>query len=60
MMELVVKITKNFGVEAIYPVNQTAKTFAEIAGTKTLSRRLIDQAKSLGYSITVQQPVASL
>jgi hypothetical protein len=52
---ITVKITKNYGNEAIYPVCDTAKMFAEIAGTKTMSRRLIDQVKQLGYSIVVEQ-----
>ena len=52
---ITVKITKNYGNEAIYPICDTAKVFAEIAGTKTMSRKLIDQVKRLGYSIVVEQ-----
>ena len=52
---ITVKITKNYGNEVIYPVCETAKKFAEIAGTKTMSRKLIDQVKSLGFSVIVEQ-----
>lgn len=52
-----IKITKNYGNEAIYPVNETAKKFAEIAGTKTMSRKLLNQCKDLGYEIKVEQQV---
>jgi len=52
---ITVRITKNYGAEAIYPVCDTAKKFSEIAGTKTMSRNLINQVKSLGYSILVEQ-----
>ena len=54
-MEIIVKITKNYGTEAIYPVNETAKKFTEIAGTKTMSRKLLSQCKGLGFTITVEQ-----
>ena len=56
-MEIVIKITKNYGNEAIYPVNETAKKFTEIAGTKTMSRKLLSQCKDLGFTITIEQQV---
>jgi hypothetical protein len=52
-MVLQVRIANNYGNEAIYPVSQNAITFAEIAGTKTLSRSTIALVKSLGYSVEV-------
>lgn len=53
MNEEVLKIqVKNvYGNETIYPVNETAKIFAKIAGTKTLTRETINQAKELGYQV---------
>lgn len=59
-MEITVKITRNYGNEAIYPVCEHSKTFADIAGTKTLGRAVIEQIKRLGYKVNVQQDVAVL
>lgn len=52
--EITVKITTNFGNEAIYPVCEDAKTFAAMVGTKTLTRAAIMQIKKLGYEVKVQ------
>ena len=54
-MNITVKITQNYGVEAIYPVCAAALTFARIAGTKTLTRETIAKIKNLGYTVNVQQ-----
>jgi len=59
-MEITVKITKNYGVEAIYPVCQAAFLFARIAGTKTLTRETIAKVKALGYTVKVQQDQVTL
>ena len=48
-----IQIKSNYGAEAIYPINDVAKKFAEIAGTKTLTRRLIGQMKELGVSFKI-------
>ena len=55
-----VKVTKNYGVEAIYPANDAAKVFAKLCGTKTLTRSAIDLIKELGYGIMVQQEEVAL
>jgi hypothetical protein len=49
-----IAIKSNYGKEAIYPICETAKVFAEIAGTKTVSRGLLKQIESLGYTITIK------
>jgi hypothetical protein len=54
--EIMVKITNNFGNEAIYPICDDARLFARIAGTKTLTRDTINLIKNLGYTINVQAP----
>lgn len=56
-MEIIIKITKNFGTEAIYPVSDSAQVFARIAGTRTLTRDTLKYVEKLGYKITVQQEV---
>ena len=59
-MSLQVEITSVYGNEAIYPVNEAAKTFAAIAGTKTLTRKTIAQAKSLGFTVEIVNAVVAL
>ena len=54
-MEIIVKITQNYGTEVIYPVCQAAFLFARIAGTKTLTLDTIAKIKALGYTVKVQQ-----
>lgn len=39
------------GVKAVYPHNHEAKVFAMIAGTKTLTKAVLDDIKLLGYEI---------
>lgn len=56
MKEITVKITKNYGVEAIYPIDENAQLFAQLAGTKTLTRSTLKIVKNLGYEIKVEQP----
>jgi hypothetical protein len=54
-MEITVRITSNYGAKTVYPVCETAKIFADIAGTKTLKPTTINSIKALGYKIVVQQ-----
>lgn len=56
MQEVIVRITNNFGNEAIYPVNDNAKLFATLTKTKTLSRSAISKIKGLGFTVTVERP----
>lgn len=59
MKTIEVRIQNNYGVNAIYPVCGNAKTFALIAGTKTLSRMVLENIKLLGYEvINVTEAVA--
>lgn len=60
MNAMTVRITKNYGVRAIYPVCETAQKFATLLGTKTLTDTAIAQIKALGYTINVQQQPATL
>ena len=53
-MEIVVRVTTNYGQRAVYPVCEMAKIFAVIAGTKTLKPETINCIKSLGYKILVE------
>ena len=59
-MSIEVEIKNVYGNATIYPVNAAAKTFAQIAGTKTLKRDTIALAKTLGYTVTVIVPAVAL
>jgi hypothetical protein len=59
-MTITVQIRNVYGNETIYPACDRSRAFAEIAGTKTLTRHVINQIKALGYSIAVQQAQVSL
>jgi hypothetical protein len=48
---LTVRAREVYGVRTYYPADDTARAFARIAGTKTLTRDTIDQIKKLGYII---------
>jgi hypothetical protein len=52
-----VQVKTVYGVDKIYPICEDAKTFASIAGTKTLSCRDVENIKNLGFRVElVQQP----
>lgn len=53
-MKITVRIKNNYGNKMIYPVCEKAKAFADIASTTTLTQRVIELIKSLGYSIEVE------
>jgi hypothetical protein len=55
IMEILVRITTNYGARAVYPVCGTAQIFADIAGTKTLKPETINLIKKLGYTISIAQ-----
>jgi hypothetical protein len=56
MNEITVRVTKNYGVEAIYPANANAEIFASMLNQKTLRRRDIENIKKLGYTVNVEAP----
>lgn len=50
-MQVTVQIKSIYGVRQAYPVNEAAKTFAAIAGTKTLTAQDLRRIQSLGFEI---------
>lgn len=50
-MKLQIKIKSVYGVERIYPVNETAIKFGRLVGTKTFTQDQLGLIKDLGYEI---------
>jgi hypothetical protein len=50
-LTLTVKARDVYGVKTYYPADDTARAFARIAGTKTLTLATIREAQKLGYHI---------
>ena len=52
---ITVSLRKHCGIDAIHPECATAKLFADVAQTKTLTRIAIDKLRKAGYKIIVKQ-----
>jgi hypothetical protein len=52
---ITVEIRDVYGKRTVYPICDTAKTFASIAGTTTLTDPTLLRINSLGYQINVAQ-----
>ena len=52
-MKIIIRIDKNYGVETAYPACPQSRLLADLAGTKTLTRRALDTIAALGYTITL-------
>lgn len=55
-MQITVTIREVYGIKTVYPVCITAKLFASIAGTKTLTFPTLKKIEALGYSIMQELP----
>lgn len=53
--QIIVSLKKYCGIDSIVPECNTAKLFAELAGTNTLTKPAIVAIKKLGYSVKVKQ-----
>jgi len=59
-MIITVEARNNYGQVAFYPVCDSAKHFARIAGTITLTTDVLKHIKALGYEIKVGTIAAQL
>jgi hypothetical protein len=50
-MEILVTIKPQYGCVAYHPDNAEAKALAQIAGTKTLTPRVLSLAKGMGFEV---------
>ena len=51
-----VQIRDVYGTSKVYPENQTARIFARIAGTKTLTKDTLAEMLALGVTIDIVGP----
>ena len=56
-MDLIVKISNNYGRQVVYPTCIVGETFARIAGTKTLTAETRALLKQIGYTFTPRNEV---
>jgi hypothetical protein len=47
-----------YGETKAYPINEAAKIFADLAGTKTLTMQALRKIRDLGYEIKCVDPLA--
>ena len=58
MQVIEVNLKSVYGEVKAYPVNEAAKLFAELAGTKTLTMQSLKLIKALGYEVKAVDPLA--
>lgn len=54
-----VEIKEVYGNKTVYPINDTAKYLAQLAGTKTLTTSTLAIAKNMGFTFEVITPTLS-
>ena len=54
-----IEIREVYGNKTVYPINDTAKYLAQLAGTKTLTTGTINTAKNMGFTFEVITPTLS-
>lgn len=55
MNTITVELKSIYGIQAVYPACHASKLFAQIAGTKTLTRAAVASIKALGFTVEVKQ-----
>lgn len=50
-MKIQIEMKEVYGETKVYPVCEKAKLFARIAGTKTLTRPVLEDIERLGYQL---------
>lgn len=58
--QIKVAFKKDSGFDVIVPVCPIAKLFAQIAGTRALTKLVIADIQALGYKVNVVQTVRSI
>ena len=58
--EIRVVVKNVYGTDKVYPYCTKARHFADIAGTKTLTRDTLRLVKLLGYQLRVQPTIINM
>ena len=58
--EIRVVVKNVYGTDKVYPYCMKARNFAEIAGTKTLTRDTLRLVQLLGYQVRVQPTIINM
>ena len=58
--EIRVVVKNVYGTDKVYPFCMKARNFAEIAGTKTLTRDTLRLVQLLGYQVRVQPTIINM
>lgn len=56
-MKVTIEIKNVYGINKNYPICDTAKLFAQLTGSKTLSQAQLRTIEALGYTIEVIRPL---
>lgn len=59
-MTITIEIRDIYGIRTIYPACDTARLFARLAGTKTITRHALETIRALGYTVEVKQPEVTI
>ena len=51
--DIVVQMREAYGTVMYYPVSESAKALARIAGTKTLTAQALSEASTLGLNVSM-------
>jgi len=54
-----IEVKQQYGKELAYPVDDNAKSFCQLAGTKTLSRDQLRKIKDLGFDVQIKMASTS-
>lgn len=58
--QITIKIESQYGVNVARPICHAAQVFADIAGTKTLTKQTLEHVKLLGYNVKIMQETKTL
>lgn len=58
-MKITIEQRDQYGATVYHPLDDTARTFASIAKTKTLTLDALQLIRALGYEIEVKHPTAA-
>ena len=59
MKNITVRLAQQYGQQVVQPACGTSELFAQIAGTKTLTKPTLELVKQLGYEVRVEQTLPS-